>query len=73
MTDNPELGHRVWQASATPGFEGRTGFPTQFRTIEPPDVPAAISESPRRTEAAGDAQRLINLIEALEWAGKYLE
>ena len=72
-THNDELGRRVWQSFARPGFEGRSGFPTQFRTVEPPDVPAAISEAPIRTEAAGDAQRLINLIEALEWAGKYLQ
>ena len=73
VTKNDELGRRVWQGSTEPGFEGRGGFPTQFRTVEPPDVPVAISESPRRTEAAGDAQRLLNLIEALDWAGKYLK
>jgi hypothetical protein len=72
-THDDELGRKVWQSFARPGFEGRSGFPTEFRKVEPPDVPAALSEAPIRTEAAGDAQRLINLIEALEWAGKYLQ
>jgi len=68
-----ELGRKVWESLSRPGFEGRSGFPTEFRTVQPPDVPAALSEAPIRTEAAGDAQRLLNLIEALEWAGKYLQ
>ena len=72
-TNSDELGRKVWESFARPGFEGRSGFPTQFRTVAPPDVPSALSEAPIRTETAGDSQRMINLIEALEWAGKYLQ
>jgi hypothetical protein len=73
MTKNATLGRRVWQDSDRPGFERRSGFPTKFRTVQPPDVPAAVIESPSRPEAAGDSQRFLNLIEALDWAGEYLK
>jgi hypothetical protein len=71
---DPAMGQRVWRGRGSGNVGGpiRAAFATKLKTIEGPDVPAAIQEVPGRPEAAGDGQRMLNIIECLDLAGQYL-
>jgi hypothetical protein len=73
LKKDPAMGRRVWQ-NLNQGVGGsiRTAFSTQLRTISGPDVAAPLQEVPGRPEAAGDGQRMLDIIECLELAGQYL-
>lgn len=66
------MGRNVWQQSPTGDSSVRQAFSTKLHTVEGPDVPATLQEAPGRPEAAGDGQRMLNIIECLELAGQYL-
>jgi hypothetical protein len=68
---DPAMGRRVWDGLNRAG-PYRAGFSTQLRTVSGPDVPSPLKEVPGRPEAAGDGQRMLNLIECLDLAGQYL-
>ncbi len=73
VAKDPAMGQRVWQ-NLNRGVGGtmRSAFSTQLRTVSGPDVPATLKEVPGRPEAAGDGQRMLDIIECLELAGQYL-
>ena len=68
------MGQRVWRGRGSGNVGGpiRAAFSTKLKTIEGPDVPATLQEVPGRPEAAGDGQRMLNVIECLDLAGQYL-
>ena len=68
-----ELGRRAWEGLLAAPADGQsTRFVAPPRRIDGPDVPSAILEVPGRPETAGDAQQMLNLIEALDLAPEYL-
>jgi hypothetical protein len=73
VRQDPEMGRKVW-AGLDRGVGGsiRQAFSTQLHTVAGPDVAATLQEVPGRPEAAGDGQRMLNIIECLDLAGKYL-
>jgi hypothetical protein len=75
VRNDPAMGRRVWGGGGTERGGGggmRAAFSTQLHTVSGPDVPAALQEAPGRPEAAGDGQRMLNIIECLDLAGQYL-
>ena len=75
VRNDPAMGRRVWGGGGTERGGGggmRAAFSTQLHTVSGPDVPAALQEVPGRPEAAGDGQRMLNIIECLDLAGQYL-
>jgi hypothetical protein len=70
---DPQLGARVWQELAGGGRGGGMGanFSVPAHPLTGPEIPNALQEVPGRPEAAGDAHRLLILIESMEWANDY--
>lgn len=79
VTKNAELGRQVAQTLLT-REAGRTGggrggfvdFNVQPRLTTGPDLPSPVRELSGRPEAAGDAHRLLIILESLDWVGEYL-
>ena len=67
------MGQKVW-VGLDRGVGGtiRKAFSTKLNTISGPNVAAPLQEVPGRPEAAGDGQRMLNIIECLDLAGQYL-
>jgi len=78
VTKNAELGRQVAQTliSRSDGRGGSVGGPVDFsvkpRLTSGPDVPSPVLEVQGRPQAAGDAHRLLTIIESLDWVGEYL-
>jgi hypothetical protein len=70
---DPAMGQKVW-VGLDRGVGGtiRKAFSTKLNTISGPNVAAPLQEVPGRPEAAGDGQRMLNIIECLDLAGQYL-
>ena len=68
-----QLGARVWQGLSGQGRGGGMGaqFSAKAAPLTGPDVPHALQEVRGRPEAAGDAHRLLLMIEEMEWAREY--
>ncbi len=68
-----EMGKRVWTLlNRGVGGTMRAAFNTKLQTVSGPDVPSTLQEVPGRPEAAGDGQRMLDIIESLDLAGQYL-
>jgi hypothetical protein len=71
-TKNAQLGARVWQSLSAQGRGGMgANFSAQATPLTGPDVPFVLQELRGRPEAAGDAHRLLILLESMEFAREY--
>jgi hypothetical protein len=74
---DPQIGARVWQGlSGQGGGGGGAGggaaqFASKAAPLTGPNVPNTLQEVRGRPQAAGDAHRLLTIIEEMEWAGAY--